>query len=218
MAAQCPDPVPVNPAPVISSGSGDYKRIMRLQPGDEKRDVLQSHGIIFLDEEIEEGTTYTTCLDLMYLYKIGFNKPVSIVLRSPGGNIHEGLAIYDCIKALTQHGMRVNILGMGSVASMAAVIMQAATKRFSLPHTQFLIHQLSQTVTDKEEVNVGEERVEENKRINSICMQLIAERVGIDLQELKALSKKRDYWLDAAGAKVFGRNGLIDEITTTLPF
>src|SRR3989338_4872105 len=126
----------IAPVSLIPMPGSDYKKIMRLQPGDEKRDVLQSHGIIFLDEEIEEGTTYMTCLDLIYLYKIGFDKPVSIVLRSPGGNIHEGLAIYDCIKALTQYGMCVNILGVGAVASMATVIMQAATKRFSLPHTQ----------------------------------------------------------------------------------
>ncbi len=207
-----------DPVPVIGSDPNDYKKIMRLGPGDEKRDLLERYGILFLDDEIEEGTTYTTCLDLIYLHKIGFNRPIWIVLKSPGGSIHEGLAIYDCVRALTQQGMPVNILGMGAVASMAAVIMQAATKRYSLPHTHFLIHQLSQTVVDREEVNEGEERVEENKRINSICLQLIAERVGIDIKKLRALSKKKDYWLDAAGARNFGTNGLIDEITLTLPF
>jgi len=208
----------LNPTPVTGSGSDDYKKVMRMLPGDEKRDLLQHHGILFLDDEIEEGATYTTCLDLIYLHKIGFNRPLWIALKSPGGSIHEGLAIYDCVRALTQQGIPVNILGMGYVASMATVIMQAATKRFSFPHTQFLIHQLSQTVVAKEEVNEGEERVEENKRINSICLQLIAERVGIDIKKLRALSKKKDYWLDAAGAKNFGTNGLIDEITLTFPF
>ena len=128
--------------------------------------------------------------------------------------------MYDAIKMLTNKSVEVNILGLGHVASMATVIMQAGTRRFSGPHTQFLVHQVRNAIGffEIEEVNVGRERIEETERLNNIAMGLIAERTGIDVSELKELSKKKDFWLDLIGAKKLGKNGLIDEIITDLPF
>jgi len=193
---------------------------MRLEPGDEKRYALADRGILILDDEINGAASYSLTLDFLYRHLLDIDTTIWIILNSPGGEVAYGLAIYDGIRMLVENGKTINILGMGHVASMATAIMQAASRRYSLPHTQFLVHQVHQTIGffEVEEVNQGKERVEETERLNDIVMGLIANRAGIELAKLKELSKKTDVWLDPVQARQLGPNGLIDEIVTRIPF
>ena len=197
-----------------------YRQVMRLEPGDEKRYALAEKGVLIMNNEIDDSASYSITLDFTHRLLYGIKTPVWLLLNSPGGNVSDGLAIYDGIKALTESGVTVNIVGMGRVASMATAIMQAGSRRYSLPHTQFLVHQVRNVIGffEVEEVNAGRERIEETERLNNIVMDLIATRVGIDLAELKELSKKTDFWLDPINAKGLGKNGLIDEIVTEILF
>lgn len=196
----------------------EIRKVTKYDVYDEKRAILAEDGVLLFDGEIKEESPHVVFLELYELKKKRPSKPTWLVLNSPGGYVHPGFAIHDIISMFVAEGMEINILGMGMVASMAASIIQAGSRRFSLPHTQFLIHQLSQTkFYENEEVNEGRERVEELERINEINMKIISERAGIDLDKLKQLSKKKDYWLDAESAKNFGEHGLIDEIITEIP-
>ncbi len=193
--------------------------------------ALVSSGVIFFDgvianEECECGQSGFSdlCRDFLFLHianmklEPGDRRPIWIVLNSPGGSVHDGLGFYDLIRNSVEGGLQVNVLGMGTVASVATVIMQAGVKRFSFPNTQFLIHEVSQSIYSKgEKVSEGEERIEETKRMNLRVMGIIAERTGMDLQELMKLSKKKEFWLDALAAKKFGPKGLIDEVVNTIP-
>ncbi len=197
-----------------------YRNVMRLLPGDEKRMALAESGVFFL-EEIDDSSSYALVQHLLFKHVYEITKtPIWIILDSPGGDVAPGLAIFDAIKAFAAKGREVNIIGNGEVASMATAIMQAGTRRYSLPSTQFLVHQVRQTLPffKSEEVNEGRERQAEMDRINDIVMKMIADRAGMDLDEIKKLSEKKDYWLNAQGAKNFGKNGLIDEIITAWPF
>src|SRR3989344_7358256 len=198
----------------------NIRKVMRLEPGDERRYSLSEKGILILEDEIDGSASYTITLDFLYSHMLGEKKPIWIVLKSPGGDVAEGFAIFDLIKALTATGREVNILGVGYVASMAPAIMQAGTKRYSLPNTQFLVHQIRQTLPffQQEEVNEGRERQQEMDRINDIVMKMIADRAGMSLDEIKRLSEKKNYWVNADDAKKFGTHGLIDEVVSTFPF
>lgn len=202
------------------SNNENYRTVMNFEPGDEKRFILADKGVLIMDDEIDGSASYSITLDFMHRYLMGFKDPVWLLLNSPGGEVSHGFAIYDNIRMLVENGVTVNILGMGRVASMATAIMQAASRRYSLPHTQFLIHQISHTIGffETEEVNQGKERIEEMERLNDIVMSLIADRTGIEVEKLKELSKKKDVWLDPLRAKQLGTNGLIDEIVTKFPF
>ncbi len=198
-----------------------YRKVMRLQPGDERRYALSERGILLLDDEIDGTASYSFALDFIYKYLTETDKiSICIVLNSPGGDVAHGFAIFDAIRAFAASGREVNVLGTGHVASMATAILQAGTKRYSFPNTQFLVHQVRQTLPffKQEEVNEGRERQQEMDRINDIVMKIIADRAGMGLNEIKKLSEKKDYWLDAQDAKKFGTNGLIDEIVTGFPF
>lgn len=192
------------------------RRVVRLNLLEEQYEHFGKMGLLFLEEDIDECISSTFCLNLLYRHStLPGDKAIWIDLNSPGGIVHHGLAIYDTIKAIRTDGRAVNILGRGLVASMATVILQAGTKRYSTPYNQFLLHQISETIIyAREEVSEGRERIEEAERMNDIVMKIISERCGIDIKDLKNLCKKTDYWLDVNKAKDLGKNGLIDEVTT----
>lgn len=57
------------------------------------------------------------------------------ILNTPGGEVDQGLGIYDLLK-----GRAKRCYCVGQVASMGIFILQAFPERISLPHTQFLVH------------------------------------------------------------------------------
>ncbi len=211
--------------PNSTSKPANLKQVLNWTPTDWQYQKFLDRGIVFIQGVTDGAMSSEFSYEMMHLTKIeppmegGTKKPIWIILDSCGGSVVAGLAIYDTIKATVASGAEVNIIGKGIVASMASVIIQAGSKRLALPHTQFLVHEISQSIFEEEEkVSEGEERIQEVKRINRIIMNIIAERAGIDVDELIKLSKKKDCWFDALGARKLGTNGLIDEIITTFPF
>lgn len=199
----------------------EIKKSLHLRVDDERDLRLRERGILFVDDEVDIHMYRNFCRDLIYVSEkcVAEQKPIWVVINSPGGDVHHGIGMHDAIRLVVGKRINVNILGMGVVASMASVIMQAGTKRFATPQTQFLLHQVSDSIFFKnEEVNEAEERAEEMKRINRIVCNIIAQRCGLGIEDLLSRTKKKDFWLDASGAKELGTNGLIDEVTTELPF
>jgi len=192
------------------------RTIMRLNPASERYMKLRNRGILVLASEVDEDTFGEFCENIIYLGIKPFSEPIWVILDSVGGNVYDGLGLHDIIRASIKKGREVNVLGVGLVASMASVIMQAGSKRLALPQTQFLLHQIREGLVLKvEEVSEGEERVAEAVRLNRVVLNIVAERSGKNLEEILRLVRKKDYWLDAKGAKEFG---LIDEITEEWPF
>ncbi len=68
------------------------------------------------------------------------DKPINMLISSPGGHVESGDMIHDVIKFIRP---TVRTIGSGWVASAGALIFVAAKKenRYCLPNTRFLIHQ-----------------------------------------------------------------------------
>lgn len=201
----------------------NIERSLSLDIGEETYYRLRSRGILILDETqvdvLESGVFYR---DMFYLVMSGWpkEKPIWVMLNSPGGDAYQCFAICDTINSFTAQGYTINIVGIGIVASAATIVLQTGTRRYALPNTRFLTHQLRQTHnSEDEEVSHGKERIAELERINEQGCQIIAKRIGMDFQaELFPQITKTDLWKNAEEAKKFGPNGLIDEICTTFPF
>jgi len=65
------------------------------------------------------------------------DQPILIHLKSCGGEWHEGLAMYQAIKACRCH---VTILNYASARSMSSIIFSAADHRAMMPFSTFMIH------------------------------------------------------------------------------
>jgi ATP-dependent protease ClpP protease subunit len=65
------------------------------------------------------------------------SKEINLHVHSPGGNVFDGIAIYN---ALRSHPAHVTARVEGLAASAASVIIQAADRRVMMKHSQMMIH------------------------------------------------------------------------------
>lgn len=63
--------------------------------------------------------------------------PILIHMQSRGGDWHDGMAIYDTIRAARSH---ITILAYAHARSMTSIIFQAADRRVLMPNCIFLAH------------------------------------------------------------------------------
>lgn len=133
------------------------------------------------------------------------DKPILLVLSSPGGHVESGDMIHDMIKFVAAP---VKILGTGWVASAGALIYAAADKanRYALPNTRFLLHEPRGGVGGQaSDVEIqAREIIKMRERLNKI----FAEATGQTLKKIKE-DTDRDYWMTAKEAVDYGLVGKI---------
>lgn len=134
-------------------------------------------------------------------------KPIEIYINTPGGEVMQGLAIYDQIKWLQGQKIKIIVTATGMCMSMGVPIMQAADIRRSTEHTRFLLHQMSYGAMGSHDS--VRDRVQESDRLVAILDGILVERSNLTLDKLHSLTERKDYVLDASEALA---HGLIDEI------
>jgi ATP-dependent Clp protease, protease subunit len=148
---------------------------------------------------INDKMARATCERLLILAEQS-DKPINLLISSPGGHVESGDAIHDMIKFI---GVPVNTIGSGWVASAGTHIFLAAPKerRMCLPNTRFMIHQPSGGAGGQAtDIAIqAKEIVKTRERI----AQTVATATG------KALAKvlediERDYWMSPQEAIEYG--------------
>lgn len=128
------------------------------------------------------------------------DKPIFLYIDSPGGDVDAGFAIFDMIRFIK---CPVVIIGMGLVASAAALILLSVPKerRAALPNSHYLIHQpmsgMKGVATDIEI------HAKELSKTRAKLNEIIAQETGKDIAQVEK-DTDRDYWLDAEAAKEYG--------------
>lgn len=139
------------------------------------------------------------------------DQPITILLHSPGGDVLEGLGMYDAILAIRNYGIHVTIHVMGPVASMSAVLLQAANHRVMTSNSRMLLHEVREfSFMSTHTVSDAVDKARELEILNDRLATLVADRTD-NIQtpgSIKSLWKK-DYWLWPKEALTLG---LIDEI------
>jgi ATP-dependent Clp protease protease subunit len=161
---------------------------------------------ILLSGEIRKGLAEKTIRQLLLMEATG-DEPVRIFIDSPGGDADAGYAIFDMIRFIKPP---VYTIGMGLVASAAAIIQLAAPKdrRLGLPNSHYLIHQpLSGIRGVATDIEIHARELEKLRaKINS----LIAEETGNPVEQVEK-DTDRDYWMSAQEAVKYG---LINKVIT----
>jgi len=154
---------------------------------------------ILLSGEINKELAERTIRQLL-LMEDANNKPVRIFIDSPGGDADAGYAIFDMIRFIKP---QVFTIGMGLVASAAAIIQLAAPKerRVGLPNSHYLIHQpLSGIRGVATDIEIHAKELEKlREKIN----RLIADETGNPFEQVEK-DTDRDYWMNAAEAAGYG--------------
>lgn len=176
---------------------------------DEIRFTLLQKRILFLGFEVDDVAVVDFTSDLLYVTARDF-RPVRVIMSSPGGDVYAGIAIYNAIRDSVCTGIVVNVEVRGLCASIAAVILQAASKRIACRGTRFLLHEVSEfKIFSEESATEKFEQADELSKCNRTLAAIIAERCGKPVAEILKKIKKRDWWLSAEEALEYN---LIDEI------
>ena len=162
---------------------------------------------ILLTGEVDKDLSEKVIRHLLLLESLS-SEPITILIDSPGGDVYAGFSIFDMIRFIKAP---VRIVGMGLIASAAALILLAVPKerRYGLPNSSYLIHQpLSGIQGVATEIEIHARELEKTKdRLNGI----IADATGQSLERVSR-DTDRDYWMNAAEASSYG---LIEKIIAT---
>lgn len=159
---------------------------------------------ILLTGEINDKQARSVCAQLL-AYSAVSDKPILLVLSSPGGHVESGDMIHDMIRFVRAP---VKILGTGWVASAGALIYSAGKRenRFALPNTRFLLHEPRGGVGGQaSDVEIqAREIIRMRERLNAI----FAEATGQPIERIRK-DTDRDYWMQAKEALEYGLVGRI---------
>ena len=128
---------------------------------------------------------------------------IDMRINSPGGVVPEGWAIIDKLRAT---GKKIVATIEGDAASMAAIVLLAASERKAYKHARLLIHDayfpeytLAGAYRKEDLEKLAASLEEDNKR----ALDFMVERTGADRETLEALMKE-DKFIDMEQAKELG--------------
>ena len=143
------------------------------------------------------------------------DKPVNVLISSPGGLLDDGL---DIMRQFKDHG-DVTVYISGFTASAATVAAMGAKRIVMGKYSFFLVHKCSNFIDAWGSYNADqiqkliedlEANKKENDKIDVVLAQLYADRCGKPISEILDVLKEGK-WLNATEALELG---LIDEIST----
>ncbi|KKK96742.1 hypothetical protein LCGC14_2659740, partial [marine sediment metagenome] len=163
--------------------------------------------IIFLGTPVNDTVANLIIGQLLFLENDDSDKDIFMYINSPGGSVSAGLGIYDTMRYVKPD---IHTLCVGSAASMGCFLLAAGTKgkRYSLPHSRIMMHQISGGVRGN--ITDAQITMREMETVNEVLMGLLAENTGKTVEECKDFYD-RDKWMSAKEAKGFG---IIDSIKT----
>ena len=182
--------------------------IEKTQMGERAYDIysrLLKERIIFLGGPINDAVANTVIAQLLFLEHEDAKKDIKLYVNSPGGSVAAGLAIYDTMQYLKPD---VSTICVGMAASMGAVLLAAGKKgkRFSLPNSEILLHQVMGGVEGQAiEIEITAKHI---LRVKERLSHLLAKHTGQPFAKIEK-DTDRDFHLNAQEAKDYG---VIDEI------
>lgn len=127
---------------------------------------------------------------------------LTVVFNSPGGLVHDGLALFDYLHQLRGDGHHLTTVAIGRVASMGAVLLQAGDHRVVGANAFLMLHEVSAGSSGR--VSEMEESVDLSKRLQRRLLAILAERSTLSVASISRRWIRRDWWLDADDAIALG--------------
>ncbi len=161
--------------------------------------------IIFLGTGVNDEIANLVIAQMLFLEAEDSEKEIHFYINSPGGLVTAGLAIYDTMQYIRSP---VATYCMGQAASMGALLLAAGEKgkRYALPHSRILIHQVSGGFTGQAtDVDI---QAKEILRLRESLNAILARHTGQPIDRI-AQDTERDYFMSGDEAKDYG---LVDQV------
>lgn len=165
---------------------------------------LMYDRIVYFTGVVNEDTCNTAVAQLLYLASVD-ERDISMYINSPGGSVVDGLGLVDTMDYIN---CDISTLCVGMAASMGSVLLSNGTKgkRFVLPHSRVMIHQVSsgaQGVLKDLEIEL-----EQTRRCKQDIYRILSDNTGKPFVEIER-DCDRNYWLIGKEAVDYG---IVDKV------
>lgn len=162
--------------------------------------------IIFLQGQVDDVSCNTISAQLLYLSSLN-ERDINLYINSPGGSVVDGLSTIDVMNYIPND---ISTTCIGMAASMGAVLLSCGNegKRFVLPHSRVMIHQVSSqmrgTVSDLEiEFN-------ETLRCKKDVYSILAQNTKHTYEEMEKLCDRNNWFVGQEAVEL----GIADTVLT----
>jgi len=167
---------------------------------------LMYDRIVYFMGTVNDDTCNTAVAQLLYLASVD-ERDISLYVNSAGGSVIDGLGLIDTMDYIS---CDVSTLCIGMAASMGAVLLSngAKGKRFVLPHSRVMIHQVSsgaQGVLKDLEIEL-----EQTRRCKNDVYKILADNTGKSLEEMEALCDRNNWFIGQEAVDL----GIADKVLT----
>ena len=129
-------------------------------------------------------------------------RPLTLYISSDGGELRAGIALYDTLRALVDHGHHLTTVVHGYACSMAGLIFLAGDVRVIGPHSIFHIHEPSGmtggTVTEVEDWTAS------FRAESEMLMGIYLDRTLLTRKVINKRTVRKDWYMGAEEAVKYG--------------
>ena len=153
---------------------------------------LLSERKLFLEGEINQEKACAFVQKILLLCKEDDEKPIDVLINSPGGEILSGLLIYDCIQSCKTP---IRMFCMGIAYSMGALLFASGNHgRFLFPHSELMLHEplLGNRVGGNASSirSISDSLMESRNKMN----QILAKHTGKTIEEIEEATSFDHYY------------------------
>ncbi len=184
--------------------------VEKTQYGERAYDIysrLLKERIVFLGSPINDDIANSIIAQMLFLASQSSQKDIRLYINSPGGSVTAGMAIYDTMQYVK---CDVSTVCVGMAGSMGAVLLAggAAKKRFALPNSEILLHQVMGGASGAAaEIEITAKQI---LKIREKLNKIIASHTKQPITKIRK-DTDRDFYLTPEEAKEYG---VIDEMIT----
>lgn len=165
---------------------------------------LMYDRIIYFTGVVNDDTCDTAIAQLLYLSSVD-ERDINMYINSPGGSVVDGLGLVDTMNYIN---CDISTTCIGMAASMGSVLLSNGTKgkRFVLPHSRVMIHQVSsgaQGVLKDLEIEL-----EQTRRCKQDVYKILSDNTSKSFDEIEK-DCDRNYWLIGEEAVKYG---IVDKV------
>jgi len=155
---------------------------------------------LLLGEPLEHWNSNRLCSGLVLLSAENPTADIRLLINSPGGSVPGMLAIRDCMRAIPNDVVTIN-LGMAYSAGQFLLSAGTKGKRYAAPHSKVLLHQGSAGIGGTAmDIAI---QADDLRRTRDTVLALIAEDTGQDVDVVERDSR-RDRWFSSQEALEYG--------------
>jgi ATP-dependent Clp protease protease subunit len=163
--------------------------------------------IIYFTGVVNSDTCDTAIAQLLYLSSVD-ERDINMYINSPGGSVVDGLGLVDTMNYIN---CDISTTCIGMAASMGSVLLSngAKGKRFVLPHSRVMIHQVSSsqsgTLADLEI------ELEQTRRCKNDVYKILADNTGRSFEEMEKLCDRNNWFIGQEAVDL----GIVDKVLIT---